>query len=275
MKFPRSKTWHRGGLKFPGAIEMELQSLHEKKLCDEAIFFVYIPLSMANPIAHFPELQLSFNEGRVLGCLLEKEATTPAYYPLTLNSLQAACNQSSNRYPVTLLEESAIEKALVGLRLKGLAVQLQAAGARSLKYKHSLPQILELDAAQTAIITVLLLRGVQTAGEIKQRCERMHEFTSIEAVEESLQWLIEYPHGPLVLRHPSGSGRRVETYAHLLGGAPTGDGHTSEHTSPEIVELEEEHLWRSRMEQKIQDLQTSVETLNSVINNLRSELGAQ
>ena len=229
---------------------------------------------MSEPKAHFPELQLSFNEGRVLGCLLEKEATTPAYYPLTLNSLQAACNQSSNRYPVTLLEENAIEKALVGLRLKGLAVQLQAAGARTLKYKHTLPQILELDAAQTAILTVLLLRGVQTAGEIKQRCERMHDFDSIEAVEESLQWFIEYPHGPLVLRHPSGGGRRVETYAHLLGGAPAADTRAITDAGTEVVELEEEHLWRSRMEQQIHELQTSVESLTATINDLRADLGA-
>ena len=222
----------------------------------------------------FPELQLSFTEGRVLGCLLEKEATTPAYYPLTLNSLQAACNQSSNRYPVTQLEESAIEKALVGLRLKGLAIQLHAAGARSLKYKHSLPQILDLDAAQTAILTVLLLRGTQTAGEIKQRCERMHEFSSIESVEEALQWFIEYPHGPLVVRHPSGSGRRVETYAHLLGGAPAGDAAALTETAATIVELEEEQIWRSRMERKVRDLQASVEELTAMVHHLRSELGA-
>jgi uncharacterized protein YceH (UPF0502 family) len=223
----------------------------------------------------FPELQLSFTEGRVLGCLLEKEATTPAYYPLTLNSLQAACNQSSNRYPVTQLEESAIEKALVGLRLKGLAIQLHAAGARSLKYKHSLPQILDLDAAQTAILTVLLLRGTQTAGEIKQRCERMHEFSAIEAVEDALQWFIEYPHGPLVVRHPSGSGRRVETYAHLLGGAPAGDAAALTEAAATIVELEEEQIWRSRMERKVQDLQTSVEELTAMVHHLRSELGAE
>jgi uncharacterized protein YceH (UPF0502 family) len=218
---------------------------------------------------------LSFTEGRVLGCLLEKEATTPAYYPLTLNSLQAACNQSSNRYPVTQLEESAIEKALVGLRLKGLAIQLHAAGARSLKYKHSLPQVLDLDAAQTAILTVLLLRGTQTAGEIKQRCERMHEFASIEAVEEALQWFIEYPHGPLVVRHPSGSGRRVETYAHLLGGAPAGDAAALTEAAATIVELEEEQIWRSRMERKVQDLHASVEDLTAMVHHLRSELGAE
>lgn len=230
---------------------------------------------MTDDSPRFPELQLSFAESRVLGCLLEKEATTPAYYPLTLNSLQAACNQSSNRNPVTYLEETAIEKALVSLRLKGLAVQVQAAGARSLKYKHTLPRILDLDAAQAAVLTVLLLRGTQTAGEIKQRCERMHEFASTDAVEECLQWFIEYPHGPLVVRHPSGAGRRVETYAHLLGGAPVADLQSSAENAAVIIELEEEQLWRKRMEGKIQTLETSVEELTAIVRQLRAELGAE
>ena len=228
---------------------------------------------MTESKARFPELQLGVTEARVLGCLLEKEATTPAYYPLTLNSLQAACNQSSNRDPVMHLEEAAIAKALVGLRLKGLAVQLQIAGSRSLKYKHILPQILELDAAQTAILTLLLLRGTQTAGEIKQRCERMHQFASVEAVEEALQWLIEYPLGPLVVKHPSGSGRRVETYAQLLGGAAGADGAPLTPATATLIELEAEQVWRSRMEQQLQDLQTHVEELSAMLQHLRSELG--
>ena len=230
---------------------------------------------MTEPKARFPELQLSAIEARVLGCLLEKEATTPGYYPLTLNSLQAACNQSSNRDPVMHLEEGTIDKALVGLRLKGLVVQLQIAGSRSLKFKHILPQTLELDAAQTAILTVLLLRGTQTAGEIKQRGERVHEFSSIDEVEESLQWLIEYPHGPLVVKHPSGSGRRVDTYAQLLGGAAVGDGSPVTQAAATIVELEAEQVWRSRMEQQIQDLQTNVEELSAMVQHLRSELGEE
>jgi len=230
---------------------------------------------MTESKACFPELQLNVTETRVLGCLLEKEATTPAYYPLTLNSLQAACNQSSNRDPVMHLEESAIDRALVGLRLKGLVVQLQIAGSRSLKYKHILPRILELDAAQAAVLTVLFLRGTQTAGEIKQRCERMHEFAAIEEVEESLQRLIDYPRGPLVVRHPAGSGRRVETYAHLLGGAPGGDVSPIMQATTAIVELEEEQVWRSRMEQNIRDLQTSVEELTAMVRHLRSELGEE
>ena len=230
---------------------------------------------MSESKATFPETQLSFAEARVLGCLLEKEATTPAYYPLTLSSLQAACNQTSNRNPVTELEEAVIEKALVGLRLKGLAVQVHAAGARALKFKHILPQVLELDAAQTAVLTVLLLRGLQTAGELKQRCERMHEFPTIEAVEDALQWLIEYPNGPLVERHPPGGGRRVETYEHLLGGNSGGDGRPARETAEVVVELEEEHLWRSRMERKIQTLEASVEELEAMIRHLREELGAE
>jgi uncharacterized protein YceH (UPF0502 family) len=103
----------------------------------------------------------------------------------------------------------------------------------------------------------------------------MHDFASLEAVEESLQWMIEYPHGPLVVRNPSGSGRRVETYAHLLGGAPPGDGNAAAQVSTAIVELEEEQVWRSRMEQKIQDLQHRVEELTAMVQHLRSDLGAE
>jgi uncharacterized protein YceH (UPF0502 family) len=94
-------------------------------------------------------------------------------------------------------------------------------------------------------------------------------------VEDALQWFIEYPHGPLVVRHPSGSGRRVETYAHLLGGAPAGDAAALTEAAATIVELEEEQIWRSRMERKVQDLQTSVEELTAMVHHLRSELGAE
>ncbi len=209
----------------------------------------------------------------MLGCLLEKETTTPAYYPLTLNSLQAACNQTSNRNPVTKFDEAMIEKALNGLREKGIAVKVHAAGSRSPKYKHDLPRILELDAAQAAIFTVLLLRGMQTSGEIKQRCERMFEFSSLEAVEESLAWFTEYPHGALVLRHPAGHGRRVETYGHLLNGEPAADTNFLSESSAEVIVLEEENLWRTRTEQKIQELQSQMEELTAMVQHLRSELG--
>lgn len=224
---------------------------------------------------HFPEIQLTFVESRVLGCLLEKESTTPAYYPLTLNSLQAACNQTSNRQSVTQLEERLIEKALFGLREKGLVLKVNAAGSRSPKYKHILDQILDLDPAQRATLTVLLLRGVQTSGEIKQRCERMHEFKSLEEVDQALEWFIDYPHGPLVVRNPAGGGRRVETCAHLLCGAVPENARALPEAAAEVIELEEEQLWRSRMEQNIQGLQSQVEELSGMVHHLLSELGSE
>ena len=192
-----------------------------------------------------------------------------------MNSLQAACNQSSNRHPVTQLEEGTIEKALLGLREKGLVVKVHAAGSRSAKYKHILNQVLDLDSAQRAVLTVLLLRGVQTSGEIKQRCERMHEFTSLEDVEQSLEWFIEYPHGPLVMRHPAGQWsaggnllafvvrHSVRGRARFARGRNRGAG-----VGGGTIR------WRSRMEQKIQGLQGQVEELSAMVNHLRSELGA-
>jgi len=230
---------------------------------------------MAESQRHFPEIQLTFVESRVLGCLMEKEGTTPAYYPLTLNSLQTACNQTSNRHPVTQLEERLIEKALFGLREKGLVLKVHPAGSRSPKYKHILDQTLDLDSAQRAILTVLLLRGVQTSGEIKQRCERMHDFESLEEVDQALEWFIDYPHGPLVIRIPAGGGRRVETYAHLLCGAVPENAHVLPEAVAEVVELEEEQLWRSRMEQQIQGLRSQVDELSAVVHHLRTELGSE
>jgi len=224
------------------------------------------------PKIHFPMLQIDAIEARVLGSLLEKEATTPAYYPLTLNSLQAACNQSSNRNPVTSLELDTIEKALKGLRAKGLALKVQAAGARVEKYRHILPQVLDLDDAQRAVLTVLLLRGPQTAGEIKQRAERMHEFESLADVEQCLRWFEEYPHGALVLRRPAGGGRRVETFQHLLGGCA---GIEAPARDLEVIALEEESLWRVRLEQKVDSLEATVEELSAMLRQLRQELGAE
>lgn len=224
------------------------------------------------PKIHFPTLQIDAIEARVLGSLLEKEATTPAYYPLTLNTLQAACNQSSNRNPVTSLDLEAIDKALKGLRAKGIALKVHAAGARVEKYRHILPQVLDLDEAQRAVLTVLLLRGPQTAGEIKQRTERMHEFDSLDAVEHCLRWFEEYPHGPLVLRRPAGGGRRVETFQHLLGGCT---GSEAPVRDLEVIALEEESLWRVKLERKVESLETTVEELSAMLNQLRQDLGSE
>ncbi|MFT6181908.1 MAG: hypothetical protein ACI9NQ_001885 [Paracoccaceae bacterium] len=166
----------------------------------------------------FPELQLDFVESRVLGCLLEKETTTPDYYPMTAKAIEAASNQSSNRYPVTHLVAEEVEEAVQRLRRKNLIMQVHISGSRVPKYEHQLPEILDMTSAENAIITTLLLRSIQTAGEIKQRTERMHPFESVTQVEEILSGFMEYSYGPLVKELPVGGGRRVKTYGHLLGG---------------------------------------------------------
>ena len=166
----------------------------------------------------FPDLQLDFIESRVLGAILEKETTTPDYYPMTLKAIEAACNQSSNRFPVTKLPLDEIEEAVQRLRRKNILMQVHVSGSRVPKYEHQLSEILEMSSAENAVMTVLLLRSIQTAGEIKQRTERMHPFESVEQVEEVLEGFMEYSYGPLVRELPVGGGRRVKTYGHLLGG---------------------------------------------------------
>ncbi len=137
---------------------------------------------------------------------------------MTAKSLKAAANQSSNRYPATKLTAEEIAQGIQRLRNKELIIHVHVSGSRVPKYEHLLPGILELTSAENAVVTVLLLRGVQTAGEIRQRTERLHPFSTPEQVEEILQGFIEYPNGPLVKELPAGGGRSVKTYVHLLGG---------------------------------------------------------
>lgn len=187
-------------------------------------------------IKRFPELQLDFVESRVLGCILEKETTTPDYYPMTLKSIEAACNQSSNRYPVTHLTHEEVAEAVQRLRKKEILIQVHISGSRVPKYEHQLPEIIDLTSAENAVLAVLLLRSIQTAGEIKQRTERMHPFESVSQVEEILTGFMEYPYGPLVKELPVGGGRRVKTYGHLLGGEKGFDADTRFEIEPEINE---------------------------------------
>lgn len=196
----------------------------------------------------FPELQLDFVESRVLGCLLEKETTTPDYYPMTIKAIEAASNQSSNRYPVTHLVAEEIEEAVQRLRQKNLIMQVHISGSRVPKYEHQFPEILDMTSAENAIITTLLLRGIQTAGEIKQRTERMHPFESVAQVEEILHGFMEYSYGPLVKELPVGGGRRVKTYGHLLGGEKGFEADVRIEPDHEVEE-------RADLEQRVSDLE--------------------
>jgi len=153
-------------------------------------------------------------EIRVLGSLLEKEVTTPEYYPLTLNALVNACNQKSSRDPVVNYEEEPVQQALALLRHKGLAVRISGAGHRVEKYAHSLGERLNLGRRESAVLCVLMLRGPQTAGELRGRTERMHEFAEIADVEHCLESLAQRAPEPLVASMPRGR------WCHLLGGVP-------------------------------------------------------
>ncbi len=164
------------------------------------------------------DLTLNDTEARVLGSLIEKELTTPEYYPLSLNSLTNACNQKSNRDPVMSLTEEAVVRALDSLRFKQLVV-LSADGGRVPKYRHLLAENLGLLPAEMSIISELLVRGPQTIGELRTRGERMHPFGDLAAVEEVLQELIQREN-PLVTLMPRQPGRKEGRYAQLFSGIP-------------------------------------------------------
>jgi hypothetical protein len=165
-------------------------------------------------------MELSHVEVRALGSLLEKEASTPQAYPLTLNSLVAACNQTSNRAPVLQLETGEVERALDSLKAAGLVRFVHAShGSRVERYRHVMDERLGLDRPELAVLALLALRGPQTPGELRGRSERLWEFADIEAVQESLDRLAGRPE-PLVVRLARRLGHKELRWAHLLSGQP-------------------------------------------------------
>ncbi|MFA6292212.1 MAG: YceH family protein [Victivallales bacterium] len=163
--------------------------------------------------------ELNTVEARVLGCLIEKQFTTPDTYPLTLNSLTLACSQRSNRDPIMELEEQAVLRSLDTLRDKKLIEMVNMAGSRVMKYKHQADRALELEPPALALLCELLVRGPQTAGELRGRVTRMWPFESIEAVELALGVLTARSPEPLAMLLPRQPGRKESRYAHLLSGA--------------------------------------------------------
>src|SRR6187551_2600652 len=144
---------------------------------------------------------LNETEARVIGSLVEKQLTTPEYYPLTLNSLVTACNQKNNRDPVTSLDESTVTTTLEQLRDRNLVYVFYGSTSRVPKYKHMLPSVYELSEPETAIMCEMLLRGPQTLGELRGRCERLHQFSSLGEVQETLDGMM-LRDDPLVVRLP-------------------------------------------------------------------------
>jgi uncharacterized protein YceH (UPF0502 family) len=160
---------------------------------------------------------LSDVEVRILGSLVEKQLTTPEYYPLTMNALTAACNQKSNRDPVMSLGETDILAAVDRLRDMNLVYLYYGTGSRTVKYKHMLPGVYDLDDAGTAIIAVLFLRGPQTIGELRERTGRLHEFSGLNEVQETLDTLSARDE-PIVIKLERQPGQKEARYAHLLSG---------------------------------------------------------
>jgi uncharacterized protein YceH (UPF0502 family) len=162
---------------------------------------------------------LNAEELRVLGSLMEKSKTTPDYYPMTINSLTAACNQKTSRRPVVQYDEDTVAQALNTLKRRGLISTATGGSIRSVKYKHNFAIVFPVLPAEVAIISLLMLRGPQTPGELNTNSGRLHEFESIEEVQEVLERL-STPEMPFLMQLPRRPGQKEVRYAHLLCGTP-------------------------------------------------------
>ena len=202
-------------------------------------------------------IELTAVETRVFGCLLEKERVTPENYPLSLHSLTAACNQSTNREPVVSYDEKSVEAALDGLRGKKLATMIWAAGARVQKFRHNLSDFYNLNPGEQALLCVLLLRGPQTPGELRGRAERLHAFGSVAEVEETLHGLSQGG-DPLVRDLPPRPGQKEKRWVQLLSGEPEiaepGSGAPSDHVTRDPSRVE-------RLEAEMNALKTELAAL--------------
>ncbi|MEW6380796.1 MAG: YceH family protein [bacterium] len=211
------------------------------------------------------DIVLTSVEARVLGALIEKEMSTPEYYPLTLNALISACNQKSNREPVMNLEEKSVVRAIEGLQQKHLVWQRNTAEGRVPKYAHGIGSRFEFSPPQVAVLCVLLLRGPQTPGEIRGRTARLHEFGDLSEVEETLQQLAEHEGGPFVVKLPRQAGCRESRYAHLLCGEVKGEqGECGQGLPPPqraTLEVRAENERIAELEQQVADLRAEVDEL--------------
>jgi uncharacterized protein YceH (UPF0502 family) len=203
-------------------------------------------------------------EVRVLGALMEKEATTPEYYPLSMNALVNACNQKSNRYPVVNYDEDTVSDAIEGLRAKNLAVVIVGSG-RVKKYAQRISEVLNLGRRESAALCTLLLRGTQTLGEIKDRSERMFSFADLEEASATLERLAEWPSGPLATKLPRQPGQKEARYAQLLAGEPVGELESEAPLPPAPGRL-------ALLEQQIESLKSEVDSLRRRFEELEAQL---
>jgi uncharacterized protein YceH (UPF0502 family) len=211
-------------------------------------------------------------EIRVVGCLIEKQRTTPDVYPLSLNALRLACNQSTNRDPVVDYDEQTVVEALRRLALRGWTRLASGAGSRARKYRQLLDEAFGLDEAEVSLLAVLMLRGPQTPGELKQRGQRLHDFADLTAVQETLERLVERGQ---VARHERRPGQKEDRYEQLLGGATVeAPPSVAEPDSSSPEDASEEAASKLRpAEDRLTRLEREVSELRAELAALRGDLG--
>lgn len=203
-------------------------------------------------------------EARVIGSLIEKQLTTPEYYPMTLNALTAACNQKQNRDPLMELDESTVLRKLDSLREKGFVIFVDGAGQRVRKYRHVIREKLGIGQPETFVIAELLLRGAQTPGELRGRCKR---FGEIESMEDTLA-LLESEDRGFVVRLPRVTGQKESRYAHLLCGMPEFSADSATAPEPKLVKIVAENERITNLENEVHRLREELEDLKSRIGDL-------
>lgn len=208
---------------------------------------------------------LSELEVRVLGSLVEKQLTTPEYYPLTLHALTVACNQKNNRNPVTSYDENTVAQALESLREKNLTYVFHGSSSRVPKYKHVMTEVMHLNPPELAVVGALMLRGPQTVGEVRGNASRFHTFSGLEEVEATLNELISKEPEPMAVRLPRQPGQKDARYVHLLSGPP----------SPELLSEIETHSRTSQPRRgesdKLEKLEQEIEGLKEGFRNLQQQ----
>jgi hypothetical protein len=211
---------------------------------------------------------LSPAEARVLGVLVEKQRSVPDTYPLTLNALVAGCNQKTSRDPVMALTDAEVQEALDALKHRSLAIE--TSGGRVMRYAHNVERALAIPAQSAAILAALLLRGPQTAGELRINTDRMHRFADISAVEGFLHELATHAQGALVAEVPRAAGTREVRWMQLLGGPPPSTGTV---TVPAATNAADVSLAATvaRLEDEVSALRDEIAALQSVVEALRRE----
>jgi uncharacterized protein YceH (UPF0502 family) len=212
---------------------------------------------------------LSLLESRVIGVLIEKERTVPDSYPLTLNALVIGCNQKTSRDPIITATESEVQAAVDSL--KSMSLVIESSGGRVARYSHNFERVLQVPRQASALLAVLMLRGPQTAGELRINCERLHSFADISAVEGFLHELAERPAGALVRELPRQPGARENRWMHLLSGAPEVQEPLTAAAPSAGVDLGVSEL--ATVKAKLARLEDEVGELKALVAKICAELG--